>query len=62
MEKTIYYFINYDKVITAIGECNPSYMTERGYTLVTQEQYEEYITTNEEYLAKYPQEELEEGE
>ena len=52
MEKQIYYFINYEKVITAIGECNPPYMVERGYTLVTKEQYEEYCKTNPEYLAK----------
>lgn len=47
-----YYFINYEKSIVAIGECNPSYMQDRGYTEVTKEVYEDYIHNNAEYLAK----------
>ena len=38
----IYYFINYEKQITAIGETNPPYMVERGYTLVDKKTYEQY--------------------
>lgn len=38
----IYYFINYEKQITAIGESNPSYMKDRGYTLVDKETHEQY--------------------
>ena len=38
----IYYFINYEKEITAIGETNPPYMKDRGYTLVDKETYEQY--------------------
>lgn len=48
----IYYFINYETVITAIGECNPPYMIERGYTEVSKEVYDDYIANNPEYLAK----------
>ena len=52
MEKTIYYFINYSKVTTAVGETNPPYMKDRGYTLVDKATYDNYIETNPEYLAK----------
>lgn len=50
--KQIFYFINYEKVITAIGDCNPSYMKNRGYAIVTKEEYENYINNNQEYLKK----------
>lgn len=52
MEKKIYYFINYVKSITAVGETNPSYMKERGYTLVNKIVYDNYISTNPQYLEK----------
>ena len=52
MEKTIYYFINYSKSITAVGETNPPYMKEKGYTLVNKAVYDNYISTNPGYLAK----------
>ena len=52
MEKQIYYFINYEKVRTAIGECKPAYMQEKGYQEVSKETYEDYINNNEQYLAK----------
>ncbi|MBO7712027.1 MAG: hypothetical protein J6S85_00950 [Methanobrevibacter sp.] len=52
MEKTIYYFINYNKSTTAIGETNPPYMKEKGYILVNKETYDNYISTNSQYLAK----------
>lgn len=58
MEKTIYYFINYNKATTAVGETNPPYMKDRGYTLVDKETYDNYISRNPEYLAKM--EEIEE--
>ena len=38
----IYYFINYEKEITAIGETNPPYMKDRGYALVSKEEYEKW--------------------
>ena len=37
-----YYFINYEKQITAIGECNPLYMKDRGYTQVDKETYDNW--------------------
>lgn len=58
MEKTIYYFINYSKSMTAIGETNAPYMKDRGYTLVSKIVYDNYIKTNPKYLAK--QKEMEE--
>ena len=39
----IYYFINYEKQITAIGEINPPYMVDRGYTLVDKETYDKWV-------------------
>ena len=38
-----YYYINYDKGITAIGEINPPYMVDRGYTLVDKETYDNWV-------------------
>lgn len=52
MGKTIYYFINYTKSTVAIGETNPPYMEDRGYTLVDKATYDNYISTNPEYLTK----------
>lgn len=54
MEKELFYFINYEKEITAIGEINAHYMVERGYTLVDKEEYDR---KNEEYAEKYRNEE-----
>lgn len=51
----IYYFINYEKEITAIGEINPPYMTDRGYTLVDKETYEQY---QEEHRVELDEEEF----
>ena len=38
----MFYFINYEKQITAIGEINPPYMKDRGYVLVSKEEYEKF--------------------
>lgn len=52
MEKTIYYFINYEKVTTAVGETNAPYMKDRGYTLVDKTVYDNYISSNPQYVEK----------
>ena len=58
----LFYYVNYEKEITAIGEIDAPYMKDRGYTLVDKEEYDR---KNEEYAEKYKlehPEEVEDGE
>ena len=43
MEKQIYYFINYEKELSAVGEIVPSYMAKNGYTLVDKATYDAFV-------------------
>lgn len=62
MEKELYYYVNYEKEITAIGEIDAPYMTDRGYEKVTQEEYEikkdEFYKKNKERLEHLKQKHL----